>query len=131
MRTTLLVLVAAFGVIATLSVFAESIFYRLVAAGNPEIVIFINGPEQIFQINGRIEGDKKTIQKELQRLTDAFGPDLPLALVVTPDTTVCQLQEWIVICQQSGVDAIRAYVSSEINWKGNQEFDKSKWFDVQ
>ena len=110
---------------------AESQYDTLVEKGNTEITIFVNGPEQKYQINGRIEGGKKTIQKELQRLTDAFGSDLPLALVVSPDTTVGQLQEWIVICHMSNANTIRAYVSAQVNWKNNQRFEKSKWFDVK
>jgi len=131
MRSIVMWSVAVILVLAMELACAESQFDSLVEKGNPPITIFVNGPEQKYQINGRIEGDKKTIQKELQRLTNAFGSDLPLALVVSPDTTVSQLQEWIVICHMSNANTIRAYVSAQVNWNNNQRYEKSQWFDVK
>ena len=108
---------------------AESQFDALVQKKYPIITIFVQGVEQTYQINALKTQDPKVILNELKRLTDTFG-DLPLALVVSPETTVSQLHEWILLCHMSNANTIRVYLSSHMNWKSNQPFDKTRWFDV-
>jgi len=101
----------------------------LLKKGEPAITIFIDEQKGNYQINNRINKSKKDAQLELHRLASTFGPDLPVILVVTPQTTTTQLYHWLLVCQKASLNAVRVYISSDINWKSNPQFSKLMSFD--
>lgn len=109
---------------------AGSPFEIALAKREPVITIFIKESENRYEINN-CKHDKATVEKKLQYDLQTFGPDIPVALVVSEDTKISELQQWLAFCKTHGTTSVRVYVSDRIDWKANPQFKSALWFDPQ
>ena len=80
----------------------------------PTVTVFISSSAKRYEINGKMKGSIDEVKAEIKRIIELFGPELPLSLVVSGDTKLDELEDFIRYSTTCGGYAVRVFVSSDV-----------------